>query len=81
MDYTTRMALAERKFPELFPPGSLECLVQHNDWCGIFSGKVCNCVPSVTITTLKGKFAVSKKGDCRKLDETIPTVFDPGNLT
>ena len=43
------------KLAELFAAGKVQpgrlqhAIVAHDDWCGVFSGRSCNCDPDVTI--------------------------------
>ena len=79
-DYIKRLALAQRKHPEMFLVGFNDCAIGHDTWCKALSGGRCDCVPEITVTTKAGKFSVSRKGICRKLGfeaESIPTFFDP----
>ena len=80
MDYSKRIALAQKRHPEIFSGSVVDCCVQHDEWCHQLSGGRCNCVPDVTITAPSGKYRVNRKGACEKLGaegETIPTVYDP----
>lgn len=36
--------------PELLTPGVYRVNVYHDDWCGVYSGQMCNCKPEIQIT-------------------------------
>jgi hypothetical protein len=33
-------------------PGVHDVAIAHDEWCGVYKGKHCNCNPDITITTL-----------------------------
>jgi hypothetical protein len=31
----------------------VSCSIQHDDWCGIFAGRACDCDPDITIRPIR----------------------------
>ncbi len=74
MSVKTRLSYQERMvlgFRQVFDVSCLDrksdCHVQHDFWCAVNSGQVCNCEPDVFLTLAKGRFAVDLQGKAREV--------------
>lgn len=50
-EYLRRLLLAHK---ELSTPGLSRIEVQHDAWCGVYSGKDCHCDPDITYIAADG---------------------------
>jgi hypothetical protein len=58
-NYEEKVAAFMEKHPELKAEGSINMLnISHDDWCGIFKGRACDCDPEIST-----KFAVTASGE------------------
>jgi hypothetical protein len=63
-EYLRRLGLAQKK--GILDAGTVaHANVMHDDTCGIYRDRECNCDPDITIETDKGKVSVGRDGTVR----------------
>lgn len=67
MTSTQILALAIKGNPELEGKSAV-VEIQHDDWCRVFRGKSCNCVPNICITCHGVRYSVSEHGHAKKIE-------------
>ena len=66
-EYARRLYLASADIL-LLGAGLSDVLVLHDDWCGSFKMRPCNCDPDMTLTTSSGsKYSIDRRGKLRML--------------
>jgi hypothetical protein len=50
--------------------GVHDVMVEHDDWCGVFHGRGCDCVPNVSITNDDTVVIVDEHGDAKKVSRS-----------
>jgi hypothetical protein len=58
-NYVAKLARLQEQGGLNLTPGVHDMAVCHDDWCGIYEGKRCNCDPDIKVTTL---YTVNQQG-------------------
>jgi len=62
LDYIQRLTLGVTFAKENLPAGFHETQVFHDEWCAIFDGKKCSCIPDINVTINNKKFYIDEDG-------------------